>query len=162
MRSPKYILCVVAGLLLSGLLSCSENPASSQEESGSIKLSIKSKDNSTPAASAKTGSVTASMVTITSSKVVIDEIEFESTEGDSFDFELEEPFVQDLAAADNRHVIANITIPFGSYKESEIEIDELGPADSEVYNSNPELQNKSILVKGFTIFNNFWQTIIIS
>ena len=40
-------------------------------------------------------------------------------------------------------------MPFGSYKETEIEIDDLDPEDGSVYTDNPELRDKSILIKGY-------------
>lgn len=88
-------------------------------------------------------------VTITSAQLVIDEIEFESDGGDSLDFEFEEPFIQDLSLDTNLHEIQTVQVPFGTYEESEIEIDELTEKDSLLYAQNPELQDRSILVKGF-------------
>jgi hypothetical protein len=90
-----------------------------------------------------------SLATITSARVVIEEIEFESSLGDTFDFELEQPFVQDLIMGSILNEIETIEVPFGSYKESEIEIDELDPEDGAVYSQNPELQGRSIVVKGY-------------
>lgn len=132
-------------MLLLAVFGCTDNPASPASTSGTVKFSVKS----IQAPLGKVSGSSAAFVTLTSVQVVIEEIEFESTQEDSLDFELEEPFVQDLVAGDNLHVIANVTIPFGSYKEIEIEIDKLSPEDSTAYAENPELQGKSVLVKGY-------------
>ncbi|MFQ5650032.1 MAG: hypothetical protein ACE5IY_08825 [bacterium] len=46
-------------------------------------------------------------------------------------------------------MIETLEVPYGIYKESEIEIDKLDPEDGAVYTQNPELQERSILIKGF-------------
>lgn len=134
-------------LLLLILMGCNENSTSPTPTptSGTVKISVKSiyggtfnKSNGNPSLA----------VTITSAQIVIDEIEFESDSGDSLDFQFKEPFIQDLLVDTTVHQIQSIQVPFGSYKESEIEIDELSEKDSVLYAQNPELQDRSILVKG--------------
>ena len=123
-------------------IGCS-SPTSSPTE-GRIKISVKGVANT----AANSLSKSASVVTITSARVVIEEIEFESSIEDSIDFELEEPFVQDLAVDSSLHEIATVQVPFGIYEEMEIEIGKLDEEDGAVFTQNPELQNLSIRVEG--------------
>jgi hypothetical protein len=123
-------------------ISCTDYPSSpSPATEGNIKISVKNLNSSA------LGKIAG--VTITEARIVIKEIEFESSLGDSLDFELEQPFIQDLLAGSALHEIQSVVVPFGSYKETEIEIDDLDKEDGAVYTQNPELQDKSILVKGF-------------
>jgi len=132
-------------VLLLVQVSCSNSPTSPVPTHGLIKISIKSVANTNSNSLNKS----ASFVTLTSVRVVIEEVEFENSLGDSLDFELEEPFVRDLLVGSNIQEIETIQVPFGSYKEMEIEIDELGPDDGAVYSENPQLQDISIYVEGF-------------
>ena len=135
------------GLLFVTHLSCSNNPSSSVPTSGTVKISIKSVST---ASSNNTLGKTAAAVTITSARVIIDEIELESIFDDTLDFEFEQPFVQDLmAGSSNIYEIGTIQVPFGSYKEMEIEIDDLKAEDGAVYTQNPELEDLSIRVEGY-------------
>jgi hypothetical protein len=122
---------------------CSDNPAGPNLTSGSIKVSLR-----TAGSSSLLKDMAVSSVTVTSAHVVIHEIEFESLE-DSLDFEFEEPFIQDLMTIDLPRVIDNIPVPFGTYKEVEIEVDELKAEDGQIYNDNPQLRNLSVLVTGY-------------
>ena len=149
MKSLKLVILVVAGAILMTQISCSKNPTSSSSTTGTVKISIKSISGGTPASSNKVLGNTAGFVTITSARVVIDEIELESIIEDSLDFEFEEPFVKDLLVGSNIHIIETIQVPFGSYKELEIEIDDLDQEDGVVFTQNPDLQGLSILVKGY-------------
>lgn len=119
---------------------------SPSSNSGSIKISIKNNGNGS---FVKALGKVIDQVTITRAQIVIEQIEFESTEGDSFDFELEVPFIQDLMLDTNAHVIQSIQIPFGSYKESEIEIDDLDSLYGNIYTQNPDLQDRSVFVQGY-------------
>jgi hypothetical protein len=114
---------------------------------GTLKISVKSVYSG--AFNKSMGNTAVLSVTITSAQLVIDEIEFESDAGDSLDFEFEEPFIQDLSLDTNLHEIQTVQVPFGTYEESEIEIDKLTEKDSLLYAQNPELQDRSILVEGF-------------
>ena len=135
------------GLLFVTQLGCSSNPISSVPTSGTIKISIKSVST---ASSNNALGKTAAAVTITSARVIIDEIELESIFDDTLDFEFEQPFVQDLmAGSSNIYEIGTIQVPFGSYKEMEIEVDDLKAEDGAVYTQNPELQDLSIRVEGY-------------
>lgn len=136
----------VSAMLLLTLFSCNDNPASPPPDAGTIKISVKSVYSG--ALNKSAGNTTAS-VTISSAQLVIDKIELKSDVDDSLDFEFEEPFVQDLALDTNVHEIQTVQVPFGTYEESEIKIDELEAEDSAAYAQNPELQDRSILVKGF-------------
>ncbi|UCF62857.1 MAG: hypothetical protein JSW33_09745 [bacterium] len=88
-------------------------------------------------------------ITLTSVKVVIDEIEFESSDEDSHSFELEEPFIQELNVNGIIHEVQNVAVPFGVYEEMEIAVDQLKEGDGLVYTNNPELQNVSVRVEGY-------------
>lgn len=134
-----------AALLIGMLLSCSNNPTASVPTAGAIKISIRSVGT----AAAGTLPKVAGVATITSARVVIDEIEFESSVRDSIDFEFEDPFVQDLMLDTSLQVISTVQVPFGTYEEMEIEIDKLSPRDSTVYAQNPDLQNLSVRVEGY-------------
>lgn len=129
------------------LFGCSSNPASPSAD-GSVKLSIKA-IQSTGAQQNNLPKVTAGNVTITSARVVIAEIELKSSVGDSLDFELEEPFVKDLVVGSTLHEIETIQVPPGSFKELEIELDELKAEHGSAFTANPKLQNHSILIKGY-------------
>ncbi len=147
MRSiSKTVGLFVSAVLMLVQMSCS-SPTSSEPTDGLIKISIKSVANTNSNSLSKS----ASFVTLTSVRVVIEEVELENSLEDSLDFELEEPFVQDLLVGSVIQEIATIQVPFGSYKEMEIEIDELGPEDGSVYAGNPQLQDLSIYVEGFLI-----------
>lgn len=126
-------------------ISCSSNPSSTVPTEGQVKFSIKGVTNS---ASNSLNKVVDS-VTITSARVVIEELEFESSIEDSVDFELEDPFVQDLALDTTLHEIGTVEVPFGIYEEMEIKIDELDEEDAAAFAQNPDLQNLSIRVEGF-------------
>lgn len=130
-------------------LSCSQNPISSVPTTGSIKISLKSVSNATSSSVNKVSGNASTVVTITSARVVIDEIEFESIFDDTLDFEFEQPFIQDLMVGSSIHEIETFQVPFGSYKEMEIEIDDLDGEHGAVYIQNPELQDLSIRVEGF-------------
>jgi hypothetical protein len=130
--------------LLGFTIAC-DGPLSPVPTDGSIKFSIKGVNSTSSTALAKSVSV----VTITSARIVIDEIEFESSHEDSIDFELEDPFVQDLVVDSVLHEISTIQVPFGIYEELEIEIDELDDEESSAFRENSDLQNLSIRVEGF-------------
>lgn len=130
-------------------MSCGQNPISSVPTTGSIKISLKPVTNATSSSVNKVSGNASTVVTITSARVVIDEIELENIEDDSLDYEFEEPFVQDLVGSSNLYEIGTIQVPFGSYKELEIEIDDLKAEDGAVYTQNPELQDLSIRVEGY-------------
>ncbi len=123
---------------------CSKSPTSSTPTSASVKISIKTV-NGTPTPLNKGQA----FVTITSARVVIEKIKFESIVNDTLDFRFRQPFVQDLMVGSDVHVIETIEVPFGIYKESEIEIDDLEPEDGDAYIQNPELQDLSIRIEGF-------------
>jgi hypothetical protein len=144
MSTTKKHPWVLSAALLMFHLNCS-SPTSSVPSEGRIKISIKGV-SSTASALFKTS---ANIVTITSARVVIDEIEFESNIKDSVDFELEEPFVQDLMVDTTLHEITTVQIPFGIYEEMEIEIDKLSNKNGAVFAQYPELQNLSIRVEGY-------------
>lgn len=151
MRSlSKRVGLFFSAVLLLVQMSCSNSPTSSEPTGGLIKISIKSVGNT----SSNSLNKSASFVTLTSVRVVIEEIEFENSLEDSLDFELEEPFVRDLLIGSTIQEIETIQVPFGSYKEMEIEIDELGPDDGAVYSENPQLQDISIYAAGFVTGNS--------
>ena len=143
--SARLSIAVIAMLLIFQL-GCDNYSTSPTPVSGLLKISVKSVYSG---AFNKISAKSITSVTISSAQVVIDKIELESDLGDSLDFEFEEPFVQDLALDTNVHEIQTVQVPFGTYKESEIKIDELEEEDSTAFAQNPELQNLSILVKGF-------------
>jgi hypothetical protein len=123
---------------------CGKNPQSSSP--GSVKLSIRVMS---AAASPKAAIPQAQQVTITSAKVVLDEIELESSSGDSLDFESDNPLAVNLNLAGAMTVLDSVSLPFGTYNELELEIHELESEDGVVYLANPDLQNLSIYVKGY-------------
>jgi|Deesub1362B_J571_1020462.scaffolds.fasta_scaffold02419_2 hypothetical protein len=147
MKRFKHLTVILLGAsaVLGLLSSCSKSPTSPATSEGKIKLSIKGVTR--PAAG--TLGKAASFITITSAKVVIKEIEFESSSKDSVDFEMKEPFVQDLATDTTVHVLGSTQVPFGIYKEMEIEVEKLEPEDGDAYTQNPDLQNWSIRVEGY-------------
>ncbi len=126
-------------------MSCGNNPMSPDHTTGTIKISIKGVTNG----ASNTLNKSSSLVTITSARVVIERIRFESIVNDTLDFRFREPFIQDLMLDTTLNVIETLEVPFGSYKETEVEIDDLDPEDGLVYTQNPELQDRSIVVKGY-------------
>jgi len=145
MKSLAKILILLSTTIFLLQIACSKSPTSSVSAEGSIKFSIKSVSNS----AANKFNKAVNSVTITSARVVIKEIEFESSVEDSVDFEFEEPFVQDLVVDTSLHEIGTVQVPFGTYKELEIEIDKLKEKDGTAFTQNPELQNLSIRVEGY-------------
>lgn len=143
----KFWALFPAGFILF-LFSCNSNPNSPTSEAHTLKISIRS-IGTTNAAVNKKSAKSAANIAITSVRVVIDEVELESSEGDSLNYKLEQPFVEDLLAGAVVHEIETVQVAYGSYKDLEIEIDELNPVDGAVYTDNPELQNRSILIKGY-------------
>lgn len=136
-------------IAVSGLLSgCSDSPTSSNPDTGSVKISVVAVSQAGAGQSLGKG-VQSGRATITSAVVVIEKIRFDSTVDDSLDFRFREPFVKDLAAGSNMQVIETVNVPFGIYKKSKIKIDDLDPEDGQVYTDNPELQDRSIVVKGY-------------
>ena len=148
MVSMKKFSLVLCALAVTVILGCSNSngPLAPTTNGGSVKISLKLNNTTAPAAAMMAAGT---VPTITSAQVVIKKIEFKSTGGDSMDFELKQPFVQDLLTMDTLQVIQNVSIPFGSYKGSEIKIDVLKSQDGSAFSQNPELQGKSILVKGY-------------
>ena len=130
-------------------LGCS-SPTSSVPTEGLVKISVKS----LAPGSSKSLRKSAEPVTITNARIVIAEIEFENTVKDSVDFELEDPFVRNLAVDTSLHEIATVELPFGSYKEMEVQVDELEAKDSTAFAQNPQLQHLSIRVEGFVGTNS--------
>ncbi len=149
MKSIYEIATGFSLIILLAKIGCSNSPVSSNQNIGSVKISIKTVSPGAAKASGTALGKTLGSVTITSARVVIKEIEFESIFEDTLDFELSAPFVMDLVVGSSLHEIETIQVPFGQYKESEIEIDELNSGDGVVYTQNPGLQNRSILVQGF-------------
>lgn len=133
--------------VLLALYGCNSNPAGPNTDGSSIKFSIKSIGATISAGKVASPQVTS--VTITSVRVVIDEIKLKSSLDDTLNFKLEDPFVQDLLGGTTSHEITTVQVPPGTYKELEVEIDELKPEHGAVFTENPELQNWSILVTGF-------------
>lgn len=139
------LLCLAGWMVLGG---CTE--PNSSGDSGNVKISVRGSSRNSPQGImilAKRGS-TVDSVTITQAQIVIDRIEFENSNEDSMDFELDMPFVQDLVG-DSMYVIAVVDLPIGIYEEMEIEIDELKAEDGAVYMQNPNLQDLSIYVTGY-------------
>ena len=137
------------GLLFVAQLGCSSNPISSVPTSGTIKISIKSISSGAPASASKILGKAAALATITSARVVIERIRFDSSVDDTLDFRFQEPFIQDLMVGSNLYEIGTAQVPFGSYKRSRIKIHDLDPEDGTVYTQNPDLQNRSIFISGF-------------
>jgi hypothetical protein len=142
----KKLSLVLSGVFLVALLSCSKDPASSAPTSGSVMISLK---NISGGSLNKVSGMAVAATTLTTARVVIEEIEFESSQSDTFEFEFEQPFVQDLTVGSNLHEIQSVQVPFGSYEESQIKIDELNEEDQAAYYQNPELRNRSIYVTGY-------------
>jgi hypothetical protein len=138
----------ISGLALGAILTaCDQLPLDvSKAKLGTVKLSIR-RTATNPVN--KMASPQGSGVVITSARVVIEKIKFDSPLADSLDFRLRQAFVQDLNTLDTLYVIENIPVPFGTYKEMEIEIDDLEPEDGQAYIDNPELQGLSIRVTGY-------------
>ena len=137
------------GLLFVTQMGCSSNPISSVPTSGTIKISIKSISSGANTSASKVVGKAAALATITSARVVIDRIRFDSSVDDTLDFRFQEPFIQDLMADSNLYEIGTAQVPFGSYKKSRIKIHALDPEDGTVYTQNPDLQNRSIFISGF-------------
>jgi len=148
-------IAVTLGIALAfSLAGCGKNPQSSNP--GSMKLSIKVMSGSPglPGAFGRAGlrkatSSQAQQVTITAAKVVLDEIEIESTNRDSLDFKSDSAMVVNLNLTGAMTEVGTVALPFGTYDELEFEIHKLEPQDGAVYAANPDLQNRSIYVRGY-------------
>jgi hypothetical protein len=97
----------------------------------------------------KAASAQAQQVTITAAKVVLDELELESTNRDSMDFKSDSAMVVNLNLTGAMTTVGTVTLPFGTYDEFEIEIHKLESQDGAAYIANPDLQNRSIFVRGY-------------
>ena len=153
---PSFSIFIVAGAaLIFSLAGCGKNPQSSN--AGNLKLSIRAISGSPglPGAFGRTGllkkgaSAQAQQITITSAKVVVGEIEFETSLRDSMDFESETPLVVNLDLTGMPTPLGTVSVPMGTYEEMEVEIEKLDPEDGQVYLANPDLQNLSISVQGY-------------
>jgi len=132
------------------LIGCSgndpgNNPVASGSNTGQVKISIMGMegDGGTLAKSF------AEDIEITSAKVVIEKIEFENEQDTSLDVKFEQPFVQDLVTLTTLEEVETVEIPFGVYDRVKVDIDDLDAEDGDVFTQNPELQNLSVLVRGF-------------
>lgn len=134
---------LISAFLMFMQLGCSGNPAASNDNLGEIKISLRNVSAANSLAKIN------GLFTITSARVVIEKIKFESVQEDTFDFRFRQPFVQELALDSTAHVIETVQVPFGEYKESEIDIDDLKPEDGAAYTQNPDLRDRSIFVTGF-------------
>ncbi len=142
----KHILAIpamIGAVLAFSLAGCEKDSTSSR--GGSLRLSIRAMSGSLP----KTASPQAQQVTITSAKVVLGEIEIESSSRDSMDFKSNTPLVVNLDLTGAPTNLGAVSIPFGTYEELEYEIAKLTPQDTAVYNANPDLQGYSIYVRGY-------------
>jgi hypothetical protein len=147
------IPAIIGAALTFSLAGCGKDPASSQ--AGSMKLSIKAMSGQSQAWSGSLAKVVAPsspqarQVTITTAKVVLREIEVESSRGDSLDFMSSTPLVVNLDLTGGITNLGTFSLPFGTYDKLELTIDKLTPADGAVYTANPDLQNRSIYVRGY-------------
>ena len=142
MKKLLVILIAIAALvyLING---CGKNPQSSN--SANLTLSIRAVTGSLN----KNASPPAQQVTITSAKVVIGKIEFETALRDSMDFKSRTPLVVTLDLTGKPTPINAVSVPLGTYSEMEFEIKRLRATDGQVYLDNPDLQNRSISVRGY-------------
>jgi len=90
-------------------------------------------------------------VVVNSARVVIRKVELESEEEDSLEFELKEPFIQDLNLLDNQTVLTTVNVPAAVYEELEIKVGPLRSSAGQIYQDNPELQDKSLLLEGYVV-----------
>lgn len=120
------------------------NPVSSGSDTGQVKISIMAGGDGATLAKSFSDDIE-----ITSAKVVIEKIEFENEQDASLDFKFEQPFVQDLVTLTTLEEVETVEIPFGVYDKIKIAIDDLDVEDGDVFTQNPELQNLSVLVRGF-------------
>jgi len=143
MKQVLAIPAVIGAVLTFSLSGCGKDSLSSK--TGSLTLSIRAMPVSAP----KAASPQARQVTITAAKVVLGEIEIESVNGDSTDFESENPFVVNLDLTGATTNLGTVSIPFGTYDELEFEVKKLRSSDSTIYNANPDLQGRSLYVRGY-------------
>jgi len=142
----KQILSIIGviGIALSfSLMGCGNDTMSSS--GGRLKLSIKAMAGTLP----KSASPQAQQIIITLAKVVLSNIELESSNKDSMDFMSATAAVLNLNLAGTMTPITSGSVPFGTYEEIELEISKLDSTDGQVYAANPDLQNLSISVKGY-------------
>jgi hypothetical protein len=142
----KRLLAIAATLVTAftfSLTGCGKNPQSSSP--GTVKLSIRVMSG----ALAKAAGSQAQQVTITAAKVVLDELEIESTNRDSMDFKSDSAMVVNLNLTGAMTTVGTVTLPFGTYDELDLEIHQLESKDGAVYIANPDLQNRSIYIRGY-------------
>jgi hypothetical protein len=147
----KRLLAIAATLVIAftfSLTGCGKNPQSSSP--GTVKLSIRVMSGAlAKAAGPVAAGSQAQQVTITAAKVVLDEIEIESTNRDSMDFKSDSAMVVNLNLTGAMTTVGTVTLPFGTYDELELEIHQLESQDGVVYTANPDLQNRSVFVRGY-------------
>lgn len=113
-------------------------------------VQVRMQVNSTPASTAKfTANQESSSLMVEEVKLFIDEMELESVQDDSADFEIED-FIANLPLDGSPLVITEAEIPSGIYDEFELEIensddDDVGVNDSDF---SDETGNYSVVVKG--------------
>lgn len=140
----KISRCLVAIATLAFLITgCGKNPQASTTTN--LALSIRA----VTAGLNKNANPPAPQVTITSAKVIIGKIEFDTTLRDSMDFKSRTPLVITLDLTGKPTPIGAGSIPTGTYSEMEFEIRRLRANDGQVYLDNPDLQNRSIAVRGY-------------
>jgi len=142
----KQILAIFTWVVLAlsfSLTGCGKDPIASN--GGTMKLSIKAASGGL----GKSAGSQAQQITITSARVVLGEIEIETTNEDSMGFESEVPLVVNLNLTGAMTDLGTVSVPFGIYEEIELEIDKLESEDSLAYRANPDLQERSIYVKGY-------------
>jgi len=138
--SFSLIAIAALALLITG---CGKNPQAST--AANLTLSIRAVTGGLN----KNASTPAPQVTITSAKIVIGKIEFETALRDSMDFKSRTPLVVTLDLTGKPTPIGAVSIPLGTYTEMEFEIRRLWTDDGQIYLDNPDLQNRSIAVRGY-------------
>jgi hypothetical protein len=90
-------------------------------------------------------------VHIISAEMVVAEVEFENTaEAESLSFETDIPYILHLDLVNQIQPLDTALIPAtGSFEKFQYKIAKLEKKYGEIYSQNPELQEQSILIKGY-------------
>lgn len=141
----KYLLSalIIAAITVTG---CDLNNASS--DMGSVQVALKTTPLTTQAKSGALANLQNGTLEITEIKLFIDEMELESVEEDSLDFEAEE-FIVNLPLGGSPFIITEKEIPNGFYDEFELET-ERPDDDSNINDSDfsDETGRYSVVVRG--------------
>jgi hypothetical protein len=146
------ILSALFFLVAAFIAGCTNSPISSSGNGGTLRIGIKANSGTAPiqAMSPSFGLNDINRITISSAKVVLKEMEFESeSAGGALSFEKPFPYIWTL---DSDTAVQFINIAYVpdilGYDDVEFDIGRLTAKCGELFRNNPTMQEKSIVIEG--------------